>query len=98
MVSLIAHARDEQSVELAKRALDICSSIARKNITYRDIRVRRKEIDNLIKELSGTGPAWSLFKAPDWGGARKLLTKKYIQRDSSYRYYSCSLRFKALPG
>jgi len=57
MVSLIAHARDEQSVELAKQALDICSSIARKNITYRDIRDRRKEIDSLVKELSGTTPS-----------------------------------------
>ncbi len=56
MVSLIAHARDEQSVDLAKQALDICSSIARKNITYRDIRERRKEIDSLIKDLSGTSP------------------------------------------
>jgi tetratricopeptide (TPR) repeat protein len=53
MVSLIAHAREEQSVDLARRALDICSGIARKNITYRDIRARRKEIDTLIKELSG---------------------------------------------
>jgi hypothetical protein len=53
MVSLIAHAREEESVELAKQALDICSGIARKNITYRDIRERRKEIDTLIRELSG---------------------------------------------
>ncbi|UCD76581.1 MAG: hypothetical protein JSV91_06585, partial [Phycisphaerales bacterium] len=53
MVSLIAHAREEQAVDMAKSALDICSGIARKNITYRDIRARRKEIDTLIRELSG---------------------------------------------
>lgn len=51
MVSLIEHAREESSVDLAKRALDICSGIARKNITYRDIRERRKEIDTLTREL-----------------------------------------------
>jgi len=53
MVSLIQYARDEQSIDLAKEALDICSSIARKDITYRDIRVRRKEIDELMREISG---------------------------------------------
>ncbi len=53
MVSLMEQARSEQSLELAREALDICSSIARKDITYRDIRVRRKKADELIKELSG---------------------------------------------
>lgn len=53
MVSLIEHARSERSVELAKEALEICSGIARKDITFRDIRNRRKEIDQLIKDLSG---------------------------------------------
>ncbi|QOJ18748.1 MAG: hypothetical protein HRU76_14665 [Phycisphaeraceae bacterium] len=52
MVSLIAQARTDRSIELAKEALEICSGIARKDITYRDIRARRKEIDDLVKELS----------------------------------------------
>ena len=52
MVSLIEHAREEKSIDLAKRALDICSVIARKNIAYRDIRARRKEIDTLTRELA----------------------------------------------
>ena len=52
MVSLIAKAHDERSVDEAKDALEICSSIARKDITYRDIRARRKEVDALIKERS----------------------------------------------
>ncbi len=55
MVALINHARKDESIEHAKEALEICSSIARKNITYRDIRVRRKEIDTLTRELSGEG-------------------------------------------
>lgn len=55
MISLINHARKDQSLDHAKEALEICSSIARKSITYRDIRQRRKEIDALIKELSGEG-------------------------------------------
>jgi tetratricopeptide (TPR) repeat protein len=53
MVSLMDHARTESSLELAKEAKEICSTIARKNITYRDIRNWRKEVDVLIKELSG---------------------------------------------
>lgn len=55
MVSLTEYARDERSLESAKEALEICSSIARKNITYRDIRARRKEIDTLIRELGAGG-------------------------------------------
>jgi len=54
MVSLIERAKEENSIDLAKEALEICSSIARRDITFRDIRVRRKEIDGLIKELSGS--------------------------------------------
>ena len=53
MVSLMAHARTEQSPDLAREALEICSSIARKDITYRDIRACRKQVDELVKELSG---------------------------------------------
>jgi tetratricopeptide (TPR) repeat protein len=55
MVSLLAHARAENSVDLAREALEICSSIARKDITFRDIRDRRREVDTLLKELSGGG-------------------------------------------
>jgi tetratricopeptide (TPR) repeat protein len=55
MVSLIEHARAERDVAIAKEALEICSLIARKNITYRDIRAKRKEVDQVIKELTGGG-------------------------------------------
>ena len=53
MISLMEHARLEKSLELARESLEICSSIARKDITYRDIRTCRKQVDELIKELSG---------------------------------------------
>lgn len=53
MVALLEHARAEKSVEIAEDAKSICSEIARKDITYRDIRVKRKEVDELIKELRG---------------------------------------------
>jgi tetratricopeptide (TPR) repeat protein len=53
MVSLMEHARTEQSLEVARESLEICSSIARKDITYRDIRACRKQVDVLIKEFSG---------------------------------------------
>ena len=53
MVSLMGFARDENSLETAREALEICSSIVRKDITYRDIRVCRKQAGELIKELSG---------------------------------------------
>ncbi|MCH2149672.1 MAG: hypothetical protein MK095_09585 [Phycisphaerales bacterium] len=52
MESLIELAKREQSGEHAREALDICSGIARKDITYRDIRSRRKELDELSRELS----------------------------------------------
>lgn len=53
MISLIALARDEQDVEAARKAKGICSEIARRDITYRDIRARRKEVDEVIRELGG---------------------------------------------
>lgn len=53
MVSLVEHARLERSLEQSKRALEICSSIARRDITYRDIRSWRKRVDELMRELSG---------------------------------------------
>jgi len=51
MESLIELARAEKSDVMAKEALEICSGIARKDITYRDIRSRRKELDELSREL-----------------------------------------------
>jgi tetratricopeptide (TPR) repeat protein len=51
MLSLIAHARGERDLDLAKEARDISSVIARKQIAYKDIRAKRKEIEELIKEL-----------------------------------------------
>ena len=52
MESLIELAKQERSGEHAREALEICSGIARKDITYRDIRARRKELDALSRELS----------------------------------------------
>jgi len=52
MCALIAQAADEQSVDLARDAMEICSMISRKDITYKDIRGRRREVDTLVKELS----------------------------------------------
>ena len=54
MVSLMEFARDEKSLESAREALEICSSIVRKDITYRDIRACRSQVGELIKELAGT--------------------------------------------
>jgi tetratricopeptide (TPR) repeat protein len=51
MASLIDLARDTRSSEEAREATEICSAILRKNIGYRDIRARRKEVDLLVKEL-----------------------------------------------
>ena len=53
MLSLIDLARHEKSVENAREAAEICSAIVRKDISYRDIRKMRKEVDTLIKELEG---------------------------------------------
>jgi tetratricopeptide (TPR) repeat protein len=53
MLSLIAEARKQRSIDLAKEAHEICSTIARKDITYRDIRERRREVDQLVQDLSG---------------------------------------------
>ena len=51
MVSLMEHARGEKSLDLAREALGICSSIARIDIGYRDIRACRRAVDELIKEM-----------------------------------------------
>ena len=53
MLSLIDLARDKNSMEEAREAAEICSAIIRKDIGYRDIRVKRKEVDALIKEIDG---------------------------------------------
>jgi len=52
MLSLIALAKSERSGQHARDAADICSAILRKDISYRDIRQRRKDLDALVKELS----------------------------------------------
>ena len=41
----------ERQVEDAREAAEICSAIVRKDIGYRDIRVKRKEVDTLVKEI-----------------------------------------------
>jgi tetratricopeptide (TPR) repeat protein len=51
MLALIELARLEKSAAHAKEAADICSAIVRKNIGYRDVRVRRKEVDELVRSL-----------------------------------------------
>ena len=51
MHSLIDFARETRNRDEAREAADICSGILRKDIGYRDIRKKRKEVDTLIKEL-----------------------------------------------
>jgi tetratricopeptide (TPR) repeat protein len=53
MLSLIEEARKERSADLCREALEICSGIARKDITYRDIRAKRREIEELLKQIGG---------------------------------------------
>ncbi|MDZ4753553.1 MAG: tetratricopeptide repeat protein [Phycisphaerae bacterium] len=53
MTSLMALAVAENSPAAAKEAFEICSAIVRANIGYRDIRDKRKEIDQLRKDLGG---------------------------------------------
>ncbi len=53
MLALIELAKAERSPAEAKEAFDICSAIVRTNIGYRDIRDRRKEIEQLRKDLGG---------------------------------------------
>jgi thioredoxin-like negative regulator of GroEL len=52
MLALIELARAERSLQNAKDAAEICSAILRKDIGYRDIRNRRKELDALVRELA----------------------------------------------
>ena len=51
MISLSERARKDGNIDLAKEAMDICSGIARKDISYRDIRECRRSLDELVKEL-----------------------------------------------
>ena len=51
MQSLAKKAEADDNIDLAKEAMDICSGIARKDISYRDIRDCRRELDALVKKL-----------------------------------------------
>lgn len=53
MLALMGQAKADRNADLAREARTICSEIARRNITYRDIKDRRKEVDELIAELEG---------------------------------------------
>ncbi|MDA0802546.1 MAG: hypothetical protein O2819_02150 [Planctomycetota bacterium] len=52
MLSLASQARDEKNDVLAKEAQEAASTIMRKDIGFRDIRQKRKDIDALLRELS----------------------------------------------
>ena len=51
MVSLMELAKSEKNGSYAREAGEICSAIVRRDISYRDIRTKRKEIDALAKDL-----------------------------------------------
>jgi tetratricopeptide (TPR) repeat protein len=51
MLALMELAKLEKSGAHAKEAADICSVIVRKNIAYKDVRARRKEVDELVRTL-----------------------------------------------
>ena len=51
MQALAKKAEADKNVDLAREAMDICSRIARKDISYRDIRDCRRNLDTLVKEL-----------------------------------------------
>jgi tetratricopeptide (TPR) repeat protein len=51
MLALIELAKLEKSGAHAKEAADICSAIVRKNIGFKDVRARRKEVDELVRTL-----------------------------------------------
>lgn len=53
MLALMELAKAERSPGAAKEAFEICSAIVRTNIGYRDIREKRKDIEQLRKELGG---------------------------------------------
>ncbi len=51
MQSLSKKAQKDENIDLAKEAMDICSGIARKDISYRAIRECGRNLDELVKEL-----------------------------------------------
>jgi tetratricopeptide (TPR) repeat protein len=51
MLALMELARAEKSSAHAKEAAEICSAIIRKNIGFKDVRARRKEVDELVRTL-----------------------------------------------
>jgi hypothetical protein len=51
MQALAKKAEADKNVELAREAMEICSGIARKDISYRDIRDCRRKLETLVKEL-----------------------------------------------
>ena len=51
MQALAKKSKVDENVELAREAMEICSGIARKDISYRDIRECRRNLDILVKEL-----------------------------------------------
>jgi hypothetical protein len=53
MLSLIEEAKKSRRIDFANEALEICSGIVRKDIAYRDIRAKRREIEDLQKQLAG---------------------------------------------
>ena len=53
MNSLMEQAKTERNAQAARDAAEICSAILRKNIAFRDIRDRRKQVDALVKEIAG---------------------------------------------
>ncbi|MFK7959374.1 MAG: tetratricopeptide repeat protein [Phycisphaerales bacterium] len=54
MVALVELAKVENDSEAARRAQTICSEIVRRDITYRDIRKRRKEVDEVIRSIEAS--------------------------------------------
>lgn len=55
MEALAAKARDHRDLAAAEEAYKIGSGIAIQQISYRDIRARRDELQGLVKELRGVG-------------------------------------------
>ncbi len=51
MVALMELGRTERNGAYAREAGEICSAIVRRDISYRDIRTKRKEIDALMKDM-----------------------------------------------
>ncbi|MBC8522932.1 hypothetical protein H8D29_03295 [PVC group bacterium] len=51
MQTLAKKAQADKNVDLAREAMEICSHIARKDISYRDIRDCRRNLGTLVKEL-----------------------------------------------